>query len=340
LGFKKEHHLVIDYQYDQRISEHPDAVKQQLTAIPGVNSVSLSSSVPGTPNNKYPTQITNKDNVYQEVLADAYYTDADFLRQYGIKVIAGRGFNKQLALDDKAMLINESMLKKMGFKSPDEVIGKSFKQFKTDGSIVGVVKDFHFHSSLELVQPMAIRPAAGFFTCLTLDLNTDDVRKTLGQIEGKWKQLAPGLPLIYFFQDEAYNKQYIAQQRFGSLFVCFSALAILISCLGLLGLSAFSTAQRKKEIGIRKVMGASVTSIAALLSKDFVTLVFIALIVASPLAWLAMHSWLQGFAYRIQISWWVFVLSGSAALLIALFTVSFQSIRAALVNPVKSLKSE
>ena len=340
LGFEKGHKLVIDYQYDQRITNHIDLVKQQLGTIKGVGAVSVSSTVPGTPNNKYPTQIANADNLFQEVLTDVYYFDGDFLNQYGIKVIAGRGFNKQFVLDEKAMLINEAMVQKMGYKNPDEAIGKRFKQFNSDGTIVGVVKDFHFHSAQELVQPLAIRPNSGFFTVITIDIRSTNMQQTIGRIEQQWKQLAPGLPLIYVFEDDAYNKQYLAQQRFGSLFVCFSALAILISCLGLLGLSAFSTAQRKKEIGIRKVLGASVTSIAALLSKDFVRLVFIALIVASPLAWWAMHSWLQGFAYRIQISWWVFVLSGSAALLIALFTVSFQSLKAALVNPVKSLRSE
>ncbi|SHN20457.1 FtsX-like permease family protein [Mucilaginibacter sp. OK098] len=340
LGFKKDHHMVIDYQFNGDINDHPDLVKQQLGAIAGVNSVSFSSSVPGTSNNVFPTLIANSENLYQDVLADAYYFDGDFLNQYGVKVIAGRGFNKQFALDEKAMLINEAMVKKMGYKTPGEALGKRFKQFVSDGTIVGVVQDFHFHSSQELVQPLTIRPIIGYFTCITLDITSAHMQQTIAQVEKQWKQLAQGLPLIYFFEDEAYNKQYISQQRFGSLFVCFSVLAILISCLGLLGLSAFSTAQRKKEIGIRKVLGASVTSIAALLSKDFVRLVFIALIVASPLAWWAMHSWLQGFAYRIQISWWVFVLSGSAALLIALFTVSFQSVKAALVNPVKSLKSE
>jgi putative ABC transport system permease protein len=340
LGFKKSHQLVIDYQFDQRITDHPDLVKQQLTAIPGVTSVSYSSSVPGTPNNKTSTIIADKENASQDVLAETYYFDNDFLNQYGIQIIAGRGFNKQFTLDEKAMLINETMVQKMGYKNPDEAIGKPFKQFKAEGTIVGVIKDFHFHSSQELVRPLAVRPISGFFTCLTLDLSSANIQQTINEVEKQWKQLAPGLPLIYFFEDEAYNKQYLAQQRFGSLFVCFSALAILISCLGLLGLSAFSTAQRKKEIGIRKVMGASVTSIAALLSKDFVRLVFMAFIVASPLAWWAMHSWLQGFAYRIQISWWVFVFSGSAALLIALLTVSFQSVKAALVNPVMSLKSE
>ncbi|MDP9077900.1 MAG: ABC transporter permease [Bacteroidota bacterium] len=340
LGFKKDHRMVIDYQFNDNINAHPNLVKQQLGAIPGVSGVSLSSSVPGTPNNIFHTSITNPDNLYQDMLTDVYYFDGDFLNQYGVKVIAGRGFSKQFVQDEKTMLINEAMVKKMGYKTPEEAIGKQFKQFISSGTIVGVIKDFHFHSSQELVQPLAIRPIIGFFTCITIDISSVHMQQTIAMVEKRWKELAPGLPLIYFFEDEAYNKQFIAQQRFGNLFICFSVLAILISCLGLLGLSAFSTAQRKKEIGIRKVMGASVTSIAALLSKDFVQLVFIALVIASPLAWLAMHTWLQDFAYRINISWWVFVFSGATAILIALVTVSFQSVKAALVNPVRSLKSE
>jgi putative ABC transport system permease protein len=148
------------------------------------------------------------------------------------------------------------------------------------------------------------------------------------------------LPFIYFFADEAYNKQYIAQERFGSLFICFAIIAIVISCLGLLGLSAFNTAQRKKEISIRKVLGASVGSITALLSKDFVKLIIISLLIASPVTWWIMNGWLQSFAYRINIPVWVFLLSGFAAILVALLTISFQSIKAAIANPVKSLRSD
>ncbi len=340
LGFKKDHQLVIDYQFDSHINEHSDMVKQQLTAIPGVKSASLSSSIPGTPNDRFATLIDDRQNLKQEVRAEAYYIDGDFLSQYSIKVIAGRGIAKQFTADTNAMLINEAMVKKMGFKNADEAIGKRFKQFNAGGTIIGVVKDFHFQSSLELVQPMAIRPISGFFTCLTLNINSDHIQQTIEQVEKKWKQIAPGLPFVYFFADEAYNKQYIAQIRFGRLFVCFSVLAILISCLGLLGLSAFSTAQRKKEIGVRKVMGASAAGIAVLLSRDFINLVFIALLIASPLAWWAMNAWLRDFAYRIHISLWVFVFSGAAALFIALLTVSFLSVRAAVVNPVKSLRND
>ncbi|MDO3640485.1 ABC transporter permease [Mucilaginibacter sp. L3T2-6] len=340
LGFNKAHRLVIDYQFDERIQEHRGLVKQMLGGIPGVNSISYSSGVPGTANNKFQTAIMDTNNEYQDFLSDVYYLDTDFLKQYGISVIAGRGFNKPLASDSNAMLINEAMLAKLNYKTPAEAIGKSFKQLNDQGTIVGVVKDFHYHSSQEVVAPLAIRARTSFFTDLTLDITSAHMQQTVAEIEKRWEQLAPGLPLIYFFADEAYNKQFIAQQQFGNLFVCFSVLAILISCLGLLGLSAFSMAQRRKEIGVRKVLGASTAGIAALLSKDFVKLVFISLLIASPVAWIAMHSWLQGFAYRIQVSWWMFVVSGASALLIALATVSFQSVKAALANPVKSLRSE
>jgi putative ABC transport system permease protein len=341
LGFKKEHKLVIDYQFDRRINEHIAAVKQQLLNISGIKGACLSSSIPGTPNNSYSVFLQDSHNLQQEIHADSYYTDDDFLNQYGIKIIAGRGFTKQYDTErDKALLINEAMVEKMGYKNADDAIGKHFKQFAGEGTVVGVVKNFHVHSSQEIIKPLFIRPANGFFTCLTLDINTDHVQQAVNEVEKQWKQIAPGLPFVYFFADEAYNKQFTAQLRFGRLFICFSALAILISCLGLIGLSAFSAAQRKKEIGVRKVLGASVINITALLSKDFLKLVLLAFVIASPLAWWAMHNWLQDFAYRIQISWSLFIYSGITALLIALFAVSFQAIKAAMANPVKSLKTE
>jgi putative ABC transport system permease protein len=205
---------------------------------------------------------------------------------------------------------------------------------------VGVIKDFHNHSFLETIQPLTIRVDAGHLTNVVIDITSSDVKSTVEKLEVSWKNMLPGVPFVYFFADEAYNQQYITQQRFGNIFTSFAVIAILISCLGLLGLSAFNTAQRKKEIGIRKVLGASVTSIMTMLSVDFVKLILIALLLASPLAWWAMNSWLQTFAYRINIPVWIYFSSGSVAIIIALFTISFQSIKVALVNPVKSLRSE
>ena len=174
----------------------------------------------------------------------------------------------------------------------------------------------------------------------SINIASANMPETIAAIESKWKEMIPGRPFSFSFLDESFNKQYVSEDRFGKLFLDFSILAILISCLGLLGLASYSTLQRKKEIGVRKVLGATVSNITGLLSKDFIKLVLIALIIASPIAYWGMHKWLQGFAYRINIQWWVFIIAGFIALFIALFTVSFQAIKAAVANPVKSLRSE
>jgi len=339
LGFQKEHKLVVDYQFDSRINQHTEGVKQRLMDIPGVSKVSFSSSIPGTPNNQFNTIIENSKGENQQQKPDVYFIDNDFLNQFQIDVIAGRGFSKNLGADSmKSMLINEAMLKSLGFTNPNDAIGKRFTQLNHHGTIVGVIKDFHNHSFMEKVQPLTLRVDPGHLTNITININSVNVSATVAKLESAWKNLAPSLPLIYFFADDAYNHQYIAQQRFGSLFLCFAVIAIVISCLGLLGLSAFNTAQRKKEIGIRKVLGASAGSITAMLSKDFIRLVLIALLIASPISWGVMHGWLQGSAYRINIPVWVFLVSGVSTMLIALFTVSFQSIKAAMANPINSIK--
>jgi putative ABC transport system permease protein len=341
LGFQKNHKLVIDFQFDERIMQHGDAIKQQLASIPGVSAQSLSGCIPGTPNHQFNTILENHNGEKQEIRTDAYFIDDDFLKQFQINVIAGLGFTKKAATDTReTMLINETMANALGFKKPDDAIGKTFTQNGTTGTITGVVKDFHFHSFMEKVQPLTFRMASGFFTFLTINVSSANMGETISKIEATYKNIAPGLPFVYFFADDAYNSQYIAQQQFGRIFICFATIAIIISCLGLLGLSAFNTTQRKKEIGIRKVLGASAGSIAAMLSKDFVKLIMIALVLASPLAWWVMNNWLQTFAYRISIPIWVFFLSGMAAVFIALITISFQSVKAAIANPVKSLRND
>ncbi len=341
LGFQKDHKLVIDYQFDSHINEHADGVKQQLMDIPGVSMVSFSSSIPGTSNNQFVTLIQNSRGENQQQKTDAYFIDDAFLKQFHIDVIAGRGFSHNLAADSmKSMLINQSMLKALGFTNANDAIGKQFTQLHHQGTIVGVIKDFHNHSFVEIVQPLTLRVDPEHLTNITINITAENVNATVNKLQIAWKSIAPGLPFIYFFADEAYNQQYIAQERFGQLFICFAVVAIVISCLGLVGLSAYNIAQRKKEIGVRKVLGASVSNITLMLSKDFVKLIIIALLITSPVSWLLMNHWLQSFAYRIDIPVWVFVLSGLAAIFIALFTISFQSVKAAIANPVKNLKSE
>lgn len=341
LGFQKDHKLVIDYQFDKRINQHAIGVKQQLMDIPGVSMVSFSSSIPGTSNNQFNTIIQNSKGENQLQKTDAYFIDDAFLKQFHIDVIAGRGFSKDLAADSmKAMLINPAMLKSLGFTNANDAIGKQFTQLNHQGTIVGVIKDFHNHSFLETVQPLTLRVDPGHLTNITINITSANVRSTVGKLQTAWKSIAPGLPFIYFFADDAYNQQYIAQERFGQLFICFAIVAIVISCLGLVGLSAYNITQRKKEIGVRKVLGASVSNITIMLSKDFVTLIVIALLITSPVSWWLMNNWLQSFAYRINIPVWIFVSSGLTAIFIALFTISFQSVKAAIANPVKSLRSE
>ncbi|MDB5119911.1 MAG: FtsX-like permease family protein [Sphingobacteriales bacterium] len=343
LGFKKDHLLVIDFQYDDRIINHETKIKQKLLNIPGVDKASFASYIPGKPNKKFPTKIESVGHDMQEFIFDTYFIDTDFLQQYQIEIIAGRGFSSKHKSDLRtAMLINETAVKSLGFSNPKDALGKRFSQGTKggEGIIIGVIKDFHFHSMAEKIQPLTLRISPGFFTYLTLSFSSNNVQSTIKNIEKAWNDLAPGLPLSYFFADEAYHAQYKSEERFGKLFISFSSLAILISCLGLFGLAAFSTTQRTKEIGVRKVLGASTASITSLLSKDFLKLISISIIIASPISWFAMSKWLQNFAYRVDITWWVFALAGILAILIAFITISFQTIKAAIANPVKSLRSE
>ena len=186
---------------------------------------------------------------------------------------------------------------------------------------------------------MTLLVGKSFMTFLTIEVSSANPAETIQQLEAKWQQLVPGLPFLYFYADDAYDAQYISEARFGKLFICFAVLAILISCLGLIGLSAFSIAQRTKEIGVRKVLGSSTTRIVHLLTKEFFILMAIAFAIAVPLAWMGMNSWLQSFAYQINIAWWMFALAGMIVVTVAFATISFQTIRAAMTNPVKSLKT-
>jgi putative ABC transport system permease protein len=203
-----------------------------------------------------------------------------------------------------------------------------------------VVKDFHFRSLQEVIKPLSIRIEPRGCDLLSVNIDGRHIPATIAAIERKWKELLPDKPFSYFFLDEFFDKQYRAEDRFGKLFLYFAALAIFISCLGLMGLASYSTVQRTKEIGIRKVVGASVGQIVYLLSRDFLQLVLLAFVVSAPIAWWLIEGWLKGFAYHIPIKWWVFAIAGLLAMLIAVVTVSFQAMKAALVNPVNSLRSE
>jgi len=275
----------------------------------------------------------------------SWRVDHDYIRTLGMEILKGRDFSREFATDSSTVIINETAAAVFGYADP---VGKKIWTYTDFNSgekkmatytIVGVVKNFHFESLRQNIGAL----------CLTLGRNngsvsfrlkTDDVSKVVGAIEAQWKKNAPGQPFSYAFLNEEFDAMYRSEQRVGQIAISFSVLAILIACLGLFGLAAFTAEQRTKEIGIRKVLGADVRNIVAMLSRDFLQLVLISNLIAWPLAWWAMSRWLQDFAYRIDLSWWIFALAGLMALFIALFTISFQALKAALANPIKSLRTE
>jgi len=239
--------------------------------------------------------------------------DFEYIPQYKLKIVAGRSFSKELATDStKAMIINEAASKLFGYRNPSEAVGKKFKQWGREGVIIGVAKDFHFVSLHETIKPLSIRIEPSETPFLSVKLSAGNIQNTVASIEKQWKSHQPDLPFNYYFLDEFFDRQYRREDRFEKLFFNFAILAIFISCLGLLGL----------------------------LSRDFLKLVLLSFLLASPVAWYGMNSWLQNFAYQTDIKWWIFPVAASLSLFIAYATISFQSIKAALRNPVKSLKTD
>lgn len=337
LGFSKDQIIVMNTYGDPA----KNVFRQALDQMPAVKSVAMSANVPGSVNSSAYSEIENKKGVLQVTALDLYFVDFDYIDQFKMKIIAGRGFSRNFGTDStQAMVLNESAVKLLGYASPQEAIGKRYKQWGSEGKIIGVIKDFNFRSLQQPINPLSMRMNREYYYLLSVNISAVDLPATITAIEKKWKELIPSWPFNYYFMDEFFDRQYRSEERFGKLFLNFAILAILISCLGLFGLASYSTLQRTKEIGIRKVLGASVASIVGLLSKDFLKLVAIAALIAFPVAWFAMDKWLQDFAYRIGVSWAAFVLAGILTTLIALFTISFQAIRAAIANPVRSLRAE
>jgi putative ABC transport system permease protein len=342
LGFRQEQMLVIDFGPDEAVQNRIETIKEIFRAHPAVLSASATRSVPGDfiPNAGTGVQEASGGMVHKIPLI--YEIDFDFLPQYGIPVVAGRGFSREFPADTtQSLLLNEAAAKLYGYANPADAVGKRFEQWGREGTVVGVVKNFNFKSLHQPVEPLTLRIAPnGSLSRLSLRIKADNMPATLASLESTWRREAPQRPLVYQFLDEAFNRQYQADLRFGRIFGVFAGLAIFIACLGLFGLATYTAEQRTKEIGIRKVMGASVGSIVALLSKDFIKLVVVSIVIATPVSWYVMHRWLDNFAYRVPIGAGIFVLAGAAAVVIALATISWQSVRAALANPIKSLRSE
>jgi putative ABC transport system permease protein len=345
LGFNKEQVVVVPM-HDQNTRQAYESIKSEFMENPSVLSVTASSSVPGKPVTSiaYRFEGLPKD---QHISLDTYFVDDDFLRTLDIEVVAGRDFSQEFATDEEnAFILNETAVRELSWSDPlnKQVIWPSDLRRQDaivkKGQIVGVVKDFHVTSLHESIGPVLLQLRPSSFQYLSARISTASISDTLSFFKKKWSQFSPAFPFEYSFLDEDFDRLYRSDQKVGHIIGIFSLLAILVACLGLFGLASFAAEQRTKEIGIRKVVGSSVTGIVLLLSRDFTKWVLGANFIAWPIAYYAMKRWLENFAYRTSIGIEVFILSGLLVFVISLVTVSYQSIKAALKDPVDSLRYE
>lgn len=313
--------------------------KTELLKIPGVKNVAASSNIVGeeiywTNGSRQLTPNSKSVTLYNLGI------DYDFIPSYNLRLVAGRNFSKDFTSDEKAVLLNEEAARLLGFNDFKKAVGQSFFSAGDTVKLAGIVANYHQEGLQKTIEPMIFRLSLTNRGSYALKIDSKNLPGTVEAVQKIWNKYFPADPFNYFFLDEYFNRQYKADQDFGKVFFVFSFLAIVIACFGLLGLSAYNVIQRAKEISVRKILGASTQNLFYILSKDFLALIVVALVVAIPVCWLIMHSWLQNYAYRINISWWVFAIAGLAALCIALMAISFQSFKAVLANPVKNLRTE
>ena len=343
LGYSREHVLIV--QNTETLGRKAQSFKQEIRQLSGVDNTTLTGALPTADYGNW--NVLFEDRALDQkraIHSDQYNVDEDYLSTLGIRLQSGRNFSAQMPTDSSAIIINEAAAKQLSFKNPLNQLlygpEDNFLKKINTYHIIGVIKDFNFRSLRQNVTPMFLRLHEDRGALSVRIRAGADISAVLAQVRDKWKGLSPNEEFAYSFMEQDFDGLYRAEQRIGKIFLSFSSLAILIACLGLFGLVAYAAEQRTREIGIRKVLGAGISTIVRMLSKDFIRLVLLAIIIASPLAWLAMHKWLQGFAYRVDISIWIFVVAGLIALAIAILTVSFQTIRSAMANPVKSLKTD
>ena len=347
LGFNKEQVLIINNTY--ALGDQVQSFKNRVLSQPSVSSATVSSYLPVP--SSYSNSTYSKTREFrqdQSINMQEWRVDYDYAKTLDLKMDEGRFFDQKFPTDSFGVVINEAAAKILNYAEP---LGQKIYGIKgqlshqpqpedfTEYTIIGVVKDFNWQSLHDKIGALSmfLEPSQGL---VSIRYQADDSKALLNAIENIWKEMAPTQPFSYRFMDESFSRMYEAEQRIGKIALIFAFLAILVSCLGLFGLTHFVTELRRKEIGIRKVLGATTESIVQMLNREFIVLVLIAMVIATPIAWYAMNRWLSDFAYRVNISWWIFALAGLIALGIALLTVSFQSLKAALANPVNSIKSE
>jgi putative ABC transport system permease protein len=315
--------------------------KQQIEQYPEVVSMCASSSVPGRQPGwnaggiRRLSQPETEAKQYRVIM-----TDHDFIKTYGLNVIAGRGFSEAATDESRNVMLNEAAFRLMGFGKAEDALNDQIYFWGDTFRIVGVLKNYHQESLKKAYEPLIFRYEPSPGGLYSIKFNTSNIKESIVHFEEAWKAIFPGNPFSHFFLDDHYNQQYQADQQFGKVFAIFSSLAIFIACLGLFGLSSLTAIQRTKEIGVRKVLGATIPSILKLVSKDYLILMIAAIILSVPLAWSIMDQWLSDFASRISLSWWIFALPSFAVITIALLTVSIHTLKAARTNPAKSLRYE
>jgi putative ABC transport system permease protein len=320
-----------------------DFFRNELTKDPDLKGLSLSLTVPGK-QREYKSIIKKygaPDDTGVPMRVNSM--DDHFLEVFEMKLLAGRAFSRdQIKDSDTSVVITESGAKLLGFTNPEDAIGETItvQAFQWNPIVVGVVNDYHQVSLKTSVDPTLFFCTFYGGELYSVRLTTDDVEKSVESIKAAWQKAFAGNPFEYFFLDDYFDRQYENERKFGKLFSTFAGLAIIVGCLGLLGLSAFTTAQRTKEIGIRKVLGSSISSIFLLLTKEYLILIGLALVIAVPVVYVIMDDWISSFSYRTTISWSIFILAGFSVMMVALITVSYQTLKAARSNPVESLRYE
>lgn len=348
LGFNKEEIMFFPMRGDEMFRS-TEAFKNRLLQAPGVTAVSIGYGFPGDA--VAGDEIRSMENgKWITHPATQLMVDYDYIKTLGLKVIAGRSFDKTMQTDkNQAFMLNETAVRQLGFETAEKAIGQKLAwsvwgasqsdSLKT-GTVIGVVQDFNYKSLYDKVETAVLQIFPDAAWKVAVKIKTTGVYNSIKEVEKAWNAYSPEYPLEYKFLDENFEEMYRSEDKLKTLVWIFTGIALFVGCLGLFGLAAFTAERRKKEVGIRKVLGASTRGIVLLLSKNFVGLVILSLVIASPVAWFFMHQWLQNFAYRVDISWWIFALAAFIALMIAFVTVSFQAIKAALTNPVKSLRTE
>ncbi|HUZ57389.1 MAG TPA: ABC transporter permease [Hanamia sp.] len=344
IGYNRDQVLVVHnaYYLDKQIH----TFRNELLNIPGVTNATVSGDLPTGINfdNEGWFRDANMD-ASRTVILTNFYVDENYIPTLDMKMAEGRNFSKDFPSDSTGIVLNESAVKVLGFKDPlkEFLYRPNFNNGGIHGAtayhVIGVVKDFNFSSMHQHVGPLIIQLGDNEGS-IAMRIDTKNIPSVIDKVQNEWKSMVPEQPFSYSFMDADFNNIYKAEQQTGKLFIAFALFAIFIGCLGLFGLVTYAAEQRIKEIGIRKVLGASVSGIVMMLSKDFAKLVLIASLIAFPVAWFAMNKWLQSFAYRIHIGWWVFIIAGAIAILIALITVSLQAVKAAIANPTESLRTE